>query len=128
MQRNQITLQVSTVDVATWASELALDERFAISLETQDLEEPSADESHPMYSLEYLQVVNIVIQTIGVASGLIAIYDKIIKVYEERKTKPDPTAGDEPAAGEPVLIIDGKRYLLKELPREKVAELETDSD
>ena len=117
MQRNQITIQVSTVDVASWASAFALDDRFEISIETHDLEEPSAEKTHQMHSLEYVLVINIVIQTIGIASGLIAIYDKIVKVYEEHKSKNGSTAASDSATKEPILIIDGKRYRLQELPR-----------
>jgi hypothetical protein len=78
-----------------------------------------------MYSLEYVLVVNIVIQAIGVVSGLLAIYDKIVKVYEDQKRKKDSTAPGDSATGGPVLIIEGKRYLLLELSREKIIELDT---
>jgi hypothetical protein len=126
---DEITIQVSRSELATWSSELALDDRFGVSIEIG--ESRSRGQTNAMYSLEYTQVAAIAIQAIGALSSLVAIYDKIVDIHEKQKSKKRSVASEsentdpklEPNA-EPVLIISGKRYLLSELPREKILELD----
>jgi hypothetical protein len=118
-----INVQVRQSQVATWASELALDDRFNVFIQELDITYPDAAKIHPMYSLDYGQVATIVVQSIGTLTSLVAIYDKLIEVYRKNK-KNSQISSEGKFNDEPVIVINGKMYLLQQISRDEIVNID----
>ena len=122
-QTPTIIVQVRQSQIAIWVAELALDGRFDVFIQEQDINDPDDAKIHPMYSLDYGQVASIVVHSLETLASFVVIYDKVVDVYKKIKKNSGITSENK-FNDEPVLLIDGKKYLLQQISRDKIVDIE----
>jgi hypothetical protein len=122
MKTDEIVLQVKDYQLSDWIEEFSQESELEITIATEETKSVDVDEEHLSYSVEFLDVVNIVIQTVGIIGGGITIYDKIAQIIKKWRDKKASPFLDE--SHQPRLLINGKIYTLEELATGTISEEE----